>query len=80
MKSGSLLFKEEMETLPKMMTETISKSSDISKYIDEDVVEGEKYQYRVKVKIEKDHLNGVRSFLKQLVTLFIITNKSYCKR
>ena len=32
---------------------TISKSSDISKYIDEDVIEGEKYQYRVKVKNKK---------------------------
>ena len=32
---------------------TISKSSDISKYIDEDVIEGEKYQYRVKVKNRK---------------------------
>lgn len=29
---------------------TISQSSDISKYIDKDVIEGEKYQYRVKVK------------------------------
>jgi len=32
---------------------TISKSSDISKYIDDDVIEGEKYQYRVKVKNRK---------------------------
>ena len=46
---------------------TISKSSDISKYIDEDVIEGEKYQYRVKVKNKKDHLNGVLLLQKQLV-------------
>lgn len=32
---------------------TISESSDISKYIDDNVVEGEKYQYRVKVKNRK---------------------------
>ena len=41
MKSGSLLFKEEWRLSEDDDWETISKSSDISKYIDEDVVEGE---------------------------------------